>query len=65
MKTLIENINLEMAKNLKEENSEYLIWADGTEITEQELTEFMLTYTMECINLEHKTKDFRIEDIIY
>jgi len=67
MKTLIVNINFKAAEMIKNENHEYLVWADGTEITINDImNHFSLTeYPNGYRNLEHKVEDFRIENIIY
>lgn len=65
MKKYIE-IDNNKAKRLIYCNAEYLVWADGTNITEKELIEcFTIRFYNSCANLEHKQDDFRIENIIY
>jgi len=56
-------INSEVAKDIKGtiENNDYLLWADGSEITENELQNDFL---LEGNNLKHKRDDFRIDDIV-
>lgn len=66
MKTLVENINSEKAQEIKTNNSEYVVWADGSEITVEDIeNNFRVTEYEGSINLEHKQDDFRIEDIIF
>ena len=60
-------INSEVAKDIKGtiENNDYLVWADGSEITENELmNEFFLEENDMRNNLKHKKNDFRIDDIV-
>jgi len=67
MKNLIENITNKKAQEIKTNNTEYLVWADDSEITVEELiSNFIITeHDNGSVNLEHKQDDFRIEDIIF
>jgi hypothetical protein len=60
-------INSEVAKDIKGtiENNDYIVWADGSEITENELmNEFILEESRMRNHLKHKREDFRIDDIV-
>ena len=65
MKNLME-ITKNLARRLLNDNGEYLVWIDGSDIECEEIVnEFGLNISDNGIAiLEHKTKDFRIEDII-
>jgi len=65
MKTLIERITIEEAREIKTNNEEYLLWLDDSEITEEEIKEYfrVTEYDSGYVNLEHKQVDFLIEGI--
>ena len=67
MKTIIENINNELAEKIWNDNLDYMIWDDDiSQIEIDELSQFMVTqYENGQYNLEHKIDDFRIENIIF
>ena len=48
-----------------EENKEYLTWLDGTQISVNELSRFMLVFNGQFWSLTLKDEDFYIEDIIF
>jgi hypothetical protein len=48
-----------------EENEEYLTWADGTQISVNELSRFMLIFNGQFWSLTLKDEDFYIENVIF
>ena len=48
-------------------NREYLVWCDGSDITLDELDDFMLIYNedIDVWTLTRKNEDFYIEDVIF
>ena len=48
-----------------EDNGEYLTWLDGTQISSDEMSRFMLTYNGKFWSLTLKDEDFYIEDVIF
>ena len=48
-----------------DDNKEYLFWADGTQISVNELSRFMLVYNGKFWSLTLKDEDFYIEDVIF
>ncbi len=67
MTTIIENIDQKKACNFFADNKHHLKWNDGSEITIQDIMNFfrVTKYDNGNINLEHKSQDFRIEDIYF
>lgn len=66
----LRSITKNEARQILNDNNEYIVWANNIPIeTEEIIKEFGLTqYENQpdgCMNLEHKTQDFRIEDIIF
>ena len=60
-------ITQEIAQDLTgtEENNGYLVWADGSEIIEEELmNEFGIEEAESQLNLVHLRDDYRIEDVV-
>ena len=55
----------EQKNNFVSENNEYLVWADGTQISAEELSRFMLVYNGKFWSLTLKDEDFYIEDVIF
>lgn len=47
------------------ENNEYLVWADGSEITDDQLFDFSLQETESGWNLTHNKEDYYISDVIF
>jgi hypothetical protein len=60
-----EYIDMVTAREIKNLNIEYLLWADGSEITETEIMhQFRIVeYADFSVNLKHKKDDFVIENI--
>lgn len=60
-------INSEIARQIKEQNSpEYILWANGSEITESELVEqFNISLVEGEVVLHHVTEDFYIMNICF
>ena len=48
-----------------EENKEYLIWADGTQIGVEEMKKFVLVFNGKFWSLTLKNEDFYINDVIF
>ena len=48
-----------------EENKEYLIWADGTQIGVEETKKFVLVFNGKFWSLTLKNEDFYINDVIF
>ena len=67
MKTKLEIIGEKPAQEIVAKNNEYLLWLDGSEITSTELQKHfkVVQYDDKSFNLEHKSEDFRIENIIF
>ena len=64
---VFENVQLTYIKELIENNSEYLVWADNTPITFDDLVEHfhLVKFDNGTWNLGHNTEDYYIEDIIF
>ena len=59
-----EKIPAEMAEQIIEDNREYIVWADGTPITAEEIQKyFYIMIDGDEVNLAHNTEDFYIETI--
>jgi len=48
-----------------DDNKEYLNWLDGTPISAEEMSRFMLVYNGKFWSLTLKDGDFYIEDVIF
>ena len=55
----------EQKNNFVSENNEYLVWADGSEITDDQLFDFSLQKTGIGWNLTHNKEDYYIYDVIF
>lgn len=55
----------EQKNNFVLENNEYLVWADGSEITDDELFAFSLQKTESSWDLTHNKEDYYISDVIF
>ena len=59
-----DEISAKMAEQIIEDNREYIVWADGTPITAEEIQRnFYIIIKGYNISLAHKKVDFYIEDI--
>ncbi len=65
MKAKIEQIKKQLAEQIINDNAEYIVWADDTPISVEELTHHfrIVQYDNGTWNLHHKTDDYQIEDI--
>lgn len=63
----LSELTEEQKKLFIEDNREYLIWADSSEITEDQLEKFMLVQheDSDVWSLTLKNEDFYIEDVIF
>lgn len=55
----------EQREKFVSENNEYLVWADGSEITDDQLFDFSLQKTESGWNLTHNNEDYYISDVIF
>jgi hypothetical protein len=55
----------EQRENFVSENNEYLVWADGSEITADQLFNFFLQETESGWNLTYNKEDYYISDVIF
>jgi hypothetical protein len=61
------NINPEIIDHIIQGNEEYLIWADGSEITKDDILSYfdLVKYGNGNVSLSHRQDDFYIHDIIF
>ena len=65
MEELLNKLTEEQKNNFVSENNEYLVWADGSKITDDELFDFSLQETESGWNLTYNKKDYYISDVIF